>query len=525
MYHPPRTMRAQGSLPEGNPARAAGVLVMVALATKATGFLRVAAFAGVLGASAQGDAFLTAFLVPEVLYLWFTEGGTTAALVRVLVHHPDPAVARRLAALAGVLGILMGAGLWWGAGGVVDLVAPGFPADTRTLAESYLRLVAVYVPLTLVYFVLQAASNARGRFLAPALGPLFFNLALLAAAALGRRLPQPGEVLCLGVVAGGLIQCLGVLLPHALGSRRAPEVAPVTPGATLAAALTEVVTVAVPTAVLVGLMQLQFVFERFLLSRSAVGTITRFATAQKLVNLPLGLVAVTLATALVPYLARRALQRGPEALLPGMRVGLRVLVWVMVPITALTAALSLEAVTLVFGRGRFGSGDLYLTARLVEVAAPATLFMALSLLLVRGFLAAGDGRTPARVKGVAVAGLVLADALTFPLLGPRVLWVNAALAGLFEALVLVAWLPGASWRQTGDLLGPLLRALLPALAGFACVRLLLPEVSSPAGAVGWLPLAGVGGAGLLAFVAVGWLLGAPSPRALLGELRELRAET
>lgn len=502
---------------EGTADRAAAALIGVGLATKATGFLRVAALTAAVGATRTGDAFFTAFLMPEVLYLWFTEGGLTGALVRVFEAHPGPRARRALFLAMGAAALVLGAGVWAFAGPLVGVVAPGFGSDTQSQAVGYLRAAAPYLPLALGSFVLQAAWNARGRFLPPALGPLAFNLSLLGAAWLAAEASDAGRVLALGLVVGG-----GAQLACSLAAGGFP---PVEDGEldSLRPALLEALRVALPTVVLVGLLQLQFLFERSLLSTSVVGSITRFSTAQKLVNLPLGLVAVPVLTALVPYLTARALADPDGDVRPGLRAGVDALVWLMVPLTGLLASMPLEAMALLFGRGRFGSGDLHLTAELVEVAAPATLALALSMLMVRGYLARGDGRTPALIKGAGTAAVIVLDVWAFPRYGPEALFLVAAVVHFAEAVALEMLLPGGGPRTAWKTVSPVFRAIPPVLALVVAARTTVAAMVQPGGLAGLPGLVAGTLAGWAAFGAVGWMVGAPGPRTLRDELRRLRS--
>lgn len=501
---------------EGTADRAAAALIGVGLATKATGFLRVAALTAAVGATHTGDAFFTAFLMPEVLYLWFTEGGLTGALVRVFEAYPGARTRRALLGVLGVTSLLLGAAVWVLAERLVALVAPGFGAGTQVQAVGYLRAASPYLPLALGSFLLQAAWNARGRFLPPALGPLAFNLSMLGAAWLAADSGDAGRVLAGGLVVGGAAQLVCSLAAGRFPAEDGPEEASLRP------ALEEAMRVALPTVVLVGLLQLQFLFERSLLSTSVVGSITRFSTAQKLVNLPLGLVAVPVLTALVPYLTARALADPEGDVRPGLRAGVDALVWLMVPVTGLLASMPLEAMALLFGRGRFGSGDLHLTAELVEVAAPATLALALSMLMVRGYLARGDGRTPALVKGVGTAAVIVLDVWAFPRYGPEALFMVAAAVHLGEAMALEMLLPGGSpWTALGTL-APVARAALPVAALVVATQTSVAALVQPSGLAGLRGLLAGTVAGWAAFAAVGWLVGAPGPGTLRRELRRLR---
>lgn len=503
---------------EGTADRAAAALIGVGLATKATGFLRVAALTAAVGATATGDAFFTAFLMPEVLYLWFTEGGLTGALVRVFEAHPGSRTRRALFSGLGLVALLLGAGVWVLAPPLVKLVAPGFGGDTQAQAVAYLRAAAPYLPLALGSFVLQAAWNARGRFLPPALGPLAFNLSLLGAAWAAADAGDAGRVLALGLVIGGAAQLACSMAAGRLRTSEGEGGAETS----LRPALMEALRVALPTVALVALLQLQFLFERSLLSTSVVGSITRFSTAQKLVNLPLGLVAVPVLTALVPYLTARALADPDGEVRPGLRAGVDALVWTMVPMIGLLASMPLEAMALLFGRGRFGSGDLHLTAELVEVAAPATLALALSMLMVRGYLARGDGRTPALVKGVGTAAAIVLDVWAFPRYGPEALFLVAGLTHLGEALALDLLLPGGSPATALGILSPVLRSLPPVVALVVVSRTTVAALVGAGGLAGLPGLLAGTVTGCMAFGVVAWMVGAPGPVTLRSELRRLR---
>ncbi len=503
--------------PRGSPLSATGALFLVGLGAKATGFLRVAAVGLVLGAGVQGDAFLTAFLLPEVLHVWFTEGGLTGALVRVLVLHPGPAAARGLlvaALVAGLLGLAMVA---WGAAGLVATLVPGFDPATRSLAAGYLAMAAGYFPLALVYFALQATANAEGRFWAPALGPLLFNVCMLHAAA--RTDPGSAGPMVAAIVVGGLVQA-AVALPSAWSRLRGTgdPAADGDPGES-GEALREALRLAFPTMLIAGCMQLQFLAERGLLSSLPTGTITRYATAQKLALLPMGLLAVPLATGLMPYLARRVAESGPKAAARGVRSGVLCLVGTMGPATVLLHALAGPIVGMLLGRGELAPLDLQESARLVAVAAPAALGTASGLILARGFLAAGDALTPALAKGVATVLILVLDAALVGELGPSALFAVAGVVGGLEALFLLAWLPGGRRAETQATLVRLARLALPQLAMLAAVLAFGPEAAEAAtpGARGQALSAA--GLGLAAYGLATWVAAAPWPWTLLGWLR------
>lgn len=397
-------------------ARSSLLIAGVTLLTKVTGFLRVAAITGRLGATAATDAFLTAFLVPESIYVFLTEGAITAAFVPPFTRaraageafFADLLVAAlgRVLALAGVLAVLV----WLFAREISLLVAPGFPTQTTELAAELLALVAFYIPLACGAAVLFGALNARDHFLMPALGPLAFNLAMIASVWFAR----PGAVrpLAYGVLAGGLLQLvLQVAVLVRGGPYRARALLERHPG------LGEILALLLPLGFSLGVTQVQILAERVLASGLPAGVITSMNLVQKLVNLPLGMVGIAVAAPLLPALARHRLAGDADAFARALARGLVAVVVLITPLALACLFASEPIVRTLFLRGAYGADRAADAATMLWHYAFGLPAVSVAYLLTGAFLAAGDAMGPALVRAAWLTANVALNYAWLPYMG------------------------------------------------------------------------------------------------------------
>ena len=383
--------------------RSSVLVAAVTLATKVTGFLRVTAITARLGATAYTDAFLTAFLVPESLYVFLTEGAITTAFVppftRALAESPASFGALVAATLARVtlLGVLAGAVLAAFAAPITSLIAPRFAQDTGLLTAELVRGIAPYIPLTAAAAVAFAACHARGRFLAPALGPLLFNLAIIASVYFSN--PRNVHPLVWGVVAGGVLQLLLQLGPMCAGvpwrARAAVEPHPGLPA---------IGRLLLPLTFSLGVTQVQILGERAIASGLADGVITSMNLVQKLVNLPLGLVGMAVAAPLMPALARHDAAGDRAAFAGALSRALLAAVAAIAPLSAVCLVAPADVVRVLFQRGAFGAQNVADAARMLWHYAFGLPAVSVTFLLTGAFLAQGVATTPALLRAVLLTG-------------------------------------------------------------------------------------------------------------------------
>ncbi|MGE0706412.1 MAG: murein biosynthesis integral membrane protein MurJ [Planctomycetota bacterium] len=414
-----------------SPFAAVRSLAGLTLGSRVLGLAREVMMAAALGTGLVADAFFLAWMLPNLFRRLFGEGAFAAALVPVFVEAReggDPDGARRLVsaavcrlALGLCLLVLGGEALcWWlGSGAGQDLLAGWLSPAAALKAAAVLdlaRLLLPYVVLICVAGLLGGALNALDRFSIPALAPSVFNGVWIVALLVGTRLFPDAlsrvRFLAVSLVAGGVVQLLmhtramaraGVPLQPLLRAEpeRLRRVQTLFCSLALGLALFQL------NAFLDGLIAYAFVSE---------GGVSALYYGNRLVQLPIGVLGVALATAVFPELTRLA-KRGDDA---GMwRVldrGVALGAFVALPAAAGLAVLAEPLVRVLFQRGAFDAESAARTARVVLLLAPAVVAACVTPVITRAFYAEEEVSTPVRTGALCVAlNLVLNLLLVGPM--------------------------------------------------------------------------------------------------------------
>jgi len=404
------------------------------LASRLLGFVRDSALAALLGAGPVADAFLAAFQLVNVVRRLLTEGGLNAALVPAWLRVRETGGAVAAAAFAGrVLGtvttaliaatVLLALVMPL----VITVLAPGFSGrETLQLAVDNARLMLPYLAFAGPVTVMMALLNAQGRFALTAFSPLLFNMALISVMAVLLAAPpaavQTAQIIAATVGIAGLLQ-LSVLVLRQGKSIATPL------RVSFDKEIRGFLGKAVPGMMASSAPQLLMVAGAIIASASPAA-VSWLYFANRLVELPLGIVGVAMGTVLIPELTRAVRSEDRTAVAHAESRGLELAVGLALPATLGLIVLSEPIVRLLFEHGAFTADDTKATARALmwlTLALPAhVLVKALS----PAFFAREDTLTPllATLKGV-----VLAIALAF-MLGH---WFGAN--GVAGSIALGAW--------------------------------------------------------------------------------------
>src|SRR4051812_19051273 len=404
------------------------------LASRLLGFVRDSALAALLGAGPVADAFLAAFQLVNVVRRLLTEGGLNAALVPawLRVRETDGAVAAAafagrvlgtitlaLIAATALLALLMPL--------VIMALAPGFAGrETLQLATDNARLMLPYLAFAGPVTVMMALLNAQGRFALTAFSPLLFNIALIAVMVVLLAL-RPDAVQAAQIVAA-TVGIAGLLQLSALVLRRGESIA--TPlRVSFDKEIRGFLGRAVPGMMASSAPQLLMVAGAIIAS-SSPSAVSWLYYANRLVELPLGIVGVAMGTVLIPELTRALQAENRAAVAHAESRGLELAVGLALPATLGLIVLATPIVQLLFEHGAFTAEDTKATARALmwlTLALPAhVLVKALS----PAFFAREDTMTP---LVAALKGVVLAIAVAFLLSR----WYGAD--GIAAAIALGAW--------------------------------------------------------------------------------------
>lgn len=416
------------------------------------GYVRDAVIAAVFGTSYVNSAFSVAFAVPNTLRRLFGEGAMSSSFIPLFaerLHHDGRegafeaarVVLTLLAALLSLIGVVV-------AGGAL-LAAWLLPLDARTRLTCVLTAVMMpYSVLICLTALCGAILNTLGHFSRPALAPVFLNLAMIAGAWCAARCVRPPlerQVFALagGVLLGGLLQ-LGFQVP-ALRQRGFRYRVRWHLGD---AFVTRMVTLMGPALIGAGVSQINVLVDRFMALAVNERGAAVLSYADRLVELPLGMFGIALATAVLPAMSFCAARQDLSGLIAALGFALRHVSFIMLPSLAGLAVLAEPIIRLLFERGAFNAESTQFTAIALRLYAPGLIAFALVKIIVPTFYALKDARTPV-VIGVSV--LIVNVVLNYILMRTVLREAGLALSTSICAYLNVSFLLGALRRKCGSL--------------------------------------------------------------------------
>lgn len=376
--------------------RKLGTVSGLTLASRIFGFLRDVVLAATLGAGPVADAFMLAFRLPNHFRSIFAEGAFNAAFLPTWVATDAAGRdSRRLG--AEVLGWLLLAnlallGLALGATGLVlGALAPGLsPSDaTFPLAITLTQITFPYLLCMSVVAFLSALLNGRDRFAAPAAAPIILNLFMICALLIAEQFPSAAHAAAWGVLISGLGQ-VSLLVAD---TRRAGLFLPL-PRLGLSSDTRIFFRRLGPAILTSGALQLAIFADTIIATYLPSGSLSHLYYADRLYQLPVGLIGVALGTVVLPDIGRRAAVQDNTGMRMVLDRALLISLVAGVPLTIMMAFLGDWALQLLFVRGAFDLAAAQASAAILA-AYSVGLVPALALRsLVAGFYGRGDTRTP-----------------------------------------------------------------------------------------------------------------------------------
>ena len=422
------------------------------------GFVRDMMFARIFGADSGTDAFFVAFKIPNFLRRLFAEGAFAQAFVPVLSDYKEQGgkaalqhfIDRTAGTLALVLMLTTIAGML-AAPYLIMAFAPGFAweGEQYDLTVQMLRITFPYL-----FFISSVAFaggilNTYGKFAVPAFTPVFLNICLISAAIwLAPLMPQPIVALAWGVFIAGAVQ-LAFQFPalRRLGLVPRLRFGFNDPG------VKHIMKLMIPALFGVSVTQINLLLDTLLASFLATGSISWLYYSDRLVEFPLGIFGIALATVILPSLSKNHAVEDTESFSKSLDWGLKLVVLVGAPASIGLIMLAEPMVSTLFQYNQFSVYDVAMTGRSLMAYSLGLLGFILVKVLVPGFTSRKDMKTPVRFGIYAVvANMLLNIALVFPLAHAG-LALATSLAAFFNASLLLFTLlktkvyqPSAGWR-------------------------------------------------------------------------------
>ncbi|MBI4341021.1 MAG: murein biosynthesis integral membrane protein MurJ [Candidatus Omnitrophica bacterium] len=460
----------------GRIVRSAGVLAAATGVSRLLGFVRDILMARLFGTSAQAQAFVVAFRLPNLLRDLVAEGAVASAIVPTFspyrlrgdaqgLRQISQALLSRLLVLLGAIGAAGVLAAPW----IVRLVAPGFVTDPEKFALTVLltRILFPFITLVGLWAFFMGYLNTVGHFALPALGPAILNLSMIAGCLWLVPRTSPGVVaLAAAVVIGGVIQ-LVIQIPAAVRQGFVWRWRWRSAGTTTALRLLG------PRIVGSAVYQANVMIDTILASLGSVvgdGAVAALYFANRLVQLPLALFGTASAQASLPALAEQSASGDLEAFARTLRSVLRMVAFVILPASAGLIVLAGPIVTGLFQRGAFDRHASQMTTIALSYYSLGLLAFSANKVLTGAFYALHDTRTPVRL---AVEVVVMNVALCLALMWPMRIGGLALAAAVSNSVNAVRLARRMERRLKRPLLGPLRDPLLrmaaaSLLMGAAC---------------------------------------------------------
>ncbi|MAN52696.1 MAG: murein biosynthesis integral membrane protein MurJ [Marinimicrobium sp.] len=423
--------------------RSSSLVSAFTMLSRVLGLVRDMVFARVIGAGAGADAFFVAFKIPNFMRRLFAEGAFAQAFVPVLseyrqkgTHEAVKALVDRVAGCLGLVLVSVTVLAVVGAPLVTGLFAPGFwlnDPDKYALTVDMVRVTFPYLLLISLTGFAGAILNSYDRFAIPAFTPVLLNLSLiLAALVVAPNMDTPAYALAWGVMAAGVVQLL-FQLPflkrvHLLP---APKVDWRDPG------VKRILWLMAPALFGVSVSQINLLLDTVLASFLPTGSVSWLYYSDRLVELPLGVFGIALATVITPSLSRQHAAEDPETFSQTLDWAVRSVLLLALPATLALILLAEPILMTLFQYGETTVRDMQMASYSLRAYALGLLAFMLIKVLAPGYFARQDMKTPVRIGIYAMLANMLLN-VVFVL--PLYLIFNIGHVGLALATAVSAYL-------------------------------------------------------------------------------------
>lgn len=380
------------------------------------GFVRDTLVARIFGAGMATDAFFVAFKLPNLLRRIFAEGAFSQAFVPILAEYKsqqgEEATRTFIAYVSGLLTLVLALVTLLGmlaAPWVIWLTAPGFvdSPEKFALTSALLRVTFPYILLISLASLAGAVLNTWNRFSVPAFVPTLLNLSMIGFALfLTPYFEPPVMALAWAVLVGGLLQFV-YQLPHLkkIGMLVMPRLNLRDSG------VWRVLRQMGPAILGVSVSQFSLIINTIFASFLAAGSVSWMYYADRLMELPSGVLGVALGTILLPVLAKTHASRDVHEYSRLLDWGLRLCLLLALPCAVALAVLAEPLIVTLFQYGAFSAHDAGMTQRALIAYAVGLVGILLVKVLAPGFYAQQNIKTPVRIAIISLLATQLMNLL------------------------------------------------------------------------------------------------------------------
>ncbi|MEX2353219.1 MAG: murein biosynthesis integral membrane protein MurJ [Gammaproteobacteria bacterium] len=446
------------------------------------GLVRDVVLARFFGAGLGLDVFIVAFRIPNFLRRLFAEGGFSQAFVPVLSEYRETRSEDEVKALLDQTVATLGMALLLisvigivAAPLLIALFAPGFidDGDKYALASDMLRITFPYILFISLTAFAGAILNTYRNFAVPAFTPVLLNLSLIACAVwLAPHFPEGKEVVALAwgvLIAGGVQLAFQFPFLLRLGLIPRPRFDRDKEG------VSRILVLMVPTLFAISVTQVNLLVDTLIASFLQTGSISWLYYSDRLVEFPLGVFGVALATVILPNLSAEHAKGSTQdySRIMGWAIGLVLLI--SLPAAAGLMLMAKPLLTTLFQYAEFTTNDVIMASKSLTAYAVGLPGFILIKVLSSGFFARQDTRTPVKIAVIAMlSNIVLNVILVFPLAHAG-LALATSLSAYINAGLLYIYLKRAGYYVPGkSIAGLLIRIVAGLLVMISLLGYFLP---------------------------------------------------
>ncbi|MGX9418402.1 murein biosynthesis integral membrane protein MurJ [Vibrio sp. RC27] len=399
------------------------VVSAMTLVSRVLGLVRDIVIANLMGAGTSADVFFFANKIPNFLRRLFAEGAFSQAFVPVLTEYhaqgdkekTNDLIAKVSGTLGGIVTIVTLLGVLFsgvvtalfGAGWFIDWLNGGPSAEKFELASLLLKITFPYLWFITFVALSGAILNTLGQFAVSSFTPVFLNVMIIGCAwFIAPNLEQRELGLALGVFLGGMVQFFfqlpflwrqGVLVKPKWGWRD--------PG------VVKIRTLMIPALFGVSVSQINLLLDTFIASFLETGSISWLYYSDRLLEFPLGIFGIAIATVILPALSRKHVDAQNDGFSHTMDWGVRMVCVLGIPAMFGLMVLAKPMIMVLFMRGEFGVHDVnQASLSLLAYGAGLTNFMLIKV-LAPGYYSRQDTKTPVKYGIIAMVSNMVFNAI------------------------------------------------------------------------------------------------------------------
>ncbi|WP_171479071.1 murein biosynthesis integral membrane protein MurJ [Acinetobacter haemolyticus] len=396
--------------------RSTVIVSAMTMLSRVLGLVRDIVLLNVFGAGKDFDTFVVAFRIPNFFRRLFAEGAFSQAFIPVLTEYKTSRTHAEVQILISrVFGCLLTAMslltliAMIAAPVIIYIYAPGFHQDPEkfALAVDLFRLTIPYLMFMSLTAFASSILNSYGSFASPAFAPVLLNIAMIAGAWwLTPFMAEPIMALGWAVVVAGVLQ-LAIQIPELWKKKLLipPKVDFKHEG------VDRILKLMLPALFGVSVTQINLLLNTIWASFMQDGSVSWLYSAERMTELPLGLIGVAIGTVILPSLSARHAEQDQTKFRGMLDWAAKIIMLVGIPASIALFMLSTPIIQALFQRGEFTLQDTQMTALALQCMSAGVISFMLIKVFAPGFYAQQDTKTPVRVGLIAVAANAILNVL------------------------------------------------------------------------------------------------------------------